>query len=126
MNTSGKRKPMKNTRTLLEGLREALRDPSVRLLLMLTASFLMAGALVYSLVEGWGAVDSIYFATVTIATVGYGDFSPQTDIGKLFTVFYIIAGIGLFVALASAIADHLISRAKADLGFDRDKDRGER
>ncbi len=48
---------------------------------------------------------------ITIATVGYGDFSPATFAGKLFTIFYVLCGLGLFVATATAIADRIISRA---------------
>lgn len=110
-----KQKPFANTRSFLNGLLEALADSTVRMLLALTFSMILLAALIYTQLEGWGLVDSIYFATVTIATVGYGDFSPQTTAGKLFTVGYIVVGIGLFVAMASALADHLIRRARRDL-----------
>ncbi|SNS14673.1 potassium channel family protein [Tropicimonas sediminicola] len=113
----------KNSRTIGRGFIEAINDPGVRILLALTATVILGGALVYSLLEGWGFVDSIYFATVTLATVGYGDLAPQTTLGRLFTVGYIILGIGLFVALASAMADHLIRRAKQDHGYNDGSDR---
>lgn len=118
-----RRRPGKlKSHPLFFGLLDALRDPNVRVLLALTASFVGGAALVYSLLEGWGAIDSIYFATVTIATVGFGDFAPKTDAGKLFTIFYILVGMGLFVALATAVADRLIRRVRADLGVDEDGD----
>jgi voltage-gated potassium channel Kch len=40
-------------------------------------------------------VNAIYFSVVTLGTVGYGDITPTTDAGKLFTVFYIIFGLGV-------------------------------
>ena len=49
-------------------------------------------------------LDSAYFSVVTIATVGYGDFAPKTALGKAFTIAYIFAGIGVFVAAVTAIA----------------------
>ncbi|WP_068108789.1 potassium channel family protein [Tropicimonas marinistellae] len=113
----------KRRHTFIHGFLDAVSDPGVRLLLALTATVVFAGAVVYSFLEGWGVVDSIYFATVTIATVGYGDLAPQTSAGRLFTVGYIVVGIGLFVALASALANHLIRRAQRDLGLpDTDDD----
>ena len=35
------------------------------------------------------------FCVVTLGTVGYGDITPTTDVGKIFTVFYIIFGLGV-------------------------------
>jgi hypothetical protein len=50
---------------------------------------------VYRLIEDWSWVDSVYFSVVAATTVGFGDLSPTTDASKLFTVFYILAGISL-------------------------------
>jgi hypothetical protein len=38
-------------------------------------------------------IDALYFSVTTVSTVGLGDLSPQTDIGKLFTVVYIFVGV---------------------------------
>jgi hypothetical protein len=43
-------------------------------------------------IEDWEAIDSFYWATVTVMTVGYGDFEPASDDGKLFTIFYALFG----------------------------------
>ena len=40
--------------------------------------YYIVGALFFCNVEGWTIIQSIYFTTVTITTVGYGDFSPST------------------------------------------------
>ena len=53
-------------------------------------------------------LNSLYFSVVTIATVGFGDFAPQTAIEKLFTIGYIFAGIGIFVAAAAAVAQAVL------------------
>jgi hypothetical protein len=42
-------------------------------------------------------VDALYFSVVTLTTVGYGDFAPQTDLGKLFTAVYVRLGIGILL-----------------------------
>jgi len=81
---------------------------------------LVGGAFFYSRVEGWSFLDSLYFSVITLATVGYGDFSPKTDAGKLFTMGYILVGVGLFVGVATAIAqrydrpDHSRDRQDGD------------
>ena len=50
----------------------------------------------------------MYFSVATISTVGYGDLTPQSDIGKIFTIFYMLVGIGLFVALVTQLARSLV------------------
>ena len=66
-----------------------------RILLGLVALTLGIGTVVYRLVEHMSWVDAYYLSVVTLTTVGYGDFSPETTFGKLFTTFYIFAGVGL-------------------------------
>lgn len=39
--------------------------------------------------------DAAYFAVVTMTTVGYGDITPASDAGRLFTMLMILTGIAL-------------------------------
>jgi voltage-gated potassium channel len=66
-----------------------------RALLGLVAITLGIGTVVYHLVEHMSWLDAYYLSVVTLTTVGYGDFSPQTTFGKVFTTFYIFAGVGI-------------------------------
>lgn len=54
---------------------------------------------------------SIYWAVVTLASVGYGDISPVTPMGRFLTVVLALVGIGIFAIpaglLASAFTDQL-------------------
>lgn len=90
------------------GLGIAFRNPQVRTILALTFAFIAFASVFYWWVEGWSPVDAVYFSVITIATVGYGDFAPHTTLGKLFTIFYVLCGLGLFVAAATAVADTVL------------------
>lgn len=83
-----------------------LKDDEYRDLLITTIIIIFSGTLVYHYVEGWSFIDSFYFSVVTLTTIGYGDFSPQTDGGKLFTVLYIIVGIGMILSFINTIQHH--------------------
>ena len=85
---------------------EFLRDKHYRSLLGASVFILFGGAFVYNYLEGWSYLDSLYFAAITLSTVGYGDFSPQTDLGKLFTIIYIGIGVGLILAFINAVYKH--------------------
>jgi voltage-gated potassium channel len=89
-------------------IRKAWGDQAFRLLATLTASLLLVGTWVFNRVEGWSYLDSFYFSAISLTTVGYGDFTPQTPAGKLLTVFYIFCGIGLLLALLTRFAEALI------------------
>jgi voltage-gated potassium channel Kch len=60
---------------------------------------------------------AIYWAVVTLASVGYGDISPITPIGRAITVIMSLAGIGIFAIpaglLASAFSDQLHKEREA-------------
>ncbi|NCX22141.1 MAG: hypothetical protein EBX17_02945 [Betaproteobacteria bacterium] len=54
---------------------------------------------------------SIYWAVITLASVGYGDISPVTPVGRLMTIILALLGIGIFAIpaalLSSAFSDQL-------------------
>lgn len=83
------------------------REPAFRALIFLEAILFGVGIFFYHFTEGWNWVDSAYFCVVTLATVGYGDFAPVTQFGRLYTIFYIIIGVallGVFIQLAGKTA----------------------
>jgi voltage-gated potassium channel len=51
------------------------------------------------------ASDALWWAYVTVATVGYGDRYPVTNTGRIVAVFLMTAGVGLFSVLTSFLAD---------------------
>jgi hypothetical protein len=93
---------------LHHGFRTALGEPAVLGALSLAATLIGIATVFYWVVEGWSLLDSAYFSVVTMATVGHGDLAPKTAIGKIFTIGYIFAGIGIFVVTDAALAQAVI------------------
>jgi voltage-gated potassium channel len=48
--------------------------------------------------------DSVFWAIVTITTVGYGDIVPITTVGRLMSVFLMFSGVALLGVLAGTLA----------------------
>jgi len=72
-----------------------MQDKEFRALFYAVVGIIALGTLFYTNVEGWRPLDAFYFTIITLATVGYGDFSPKTDAGKIFTVVYVFVGLGV-------------------------------
>lgn len=85
------------------------RDREERGPLLLVVSLLLGGTLFYSVWEGWSIVDSLYFCAMSLATVGYGDLVPETDVGKVFTVIYVLGGIGTLVAFFTSLTGKVLA-----------------
>jgi voltage-gated potassium channel Kch len=66
---------------------------------------LASGAVFYRVAEGWSLLDSFYFSVITLTTIGYGDLSPSTTAGKIFTIIYIFVGLGIILGFVNAIAE---------------------
>lgn len=95
-------------RRFSRALRRAVKDPESRGLALLALGLIGGGTAFYRVVEGFSWVDSLYFTVVTLTTVGYGDLSPDTTLGKVFTVFYLLLGVGVLVAFLALIARHAV------------------
>lgn len=93
-------------RRLVGALRSSLPKIAVFVLAILTI-VVIVGALMY-LVEGpengfTSIPTSVYWAIVTLTTVGYGDVAPQTPLGRALASALMIAGYGI-IAVPTGIA----------------------
>jgi len=75
---------------------------------------LIIGTAFYMQFERWSFVDSLFFSTETITTVGYGERRPTTDFTKLFTVAYILVGVGIALYVLSSIAAEIIKKREVE------------
>ena len=69
---------------------------------------LFGGATIYSRIEGWRYLDALYLSAATMTTGGYGDITPKTDLGKMFTIVYVFVGVGIALYGLSLIASHFV------------------
>ena len=101
-------------RSLLSAL-HAERRTLIGCLVILAGAVLLFATLLYAIEhdvqpEKFGTIpDAMWWAIVTLGTVGYGDVVPVTPLGKLVSVFTIVGGLTM-IALPVAI----ISTAFAD------------
>lgn len=97
---------------LFQTLTSFLKDKEYRSLLLTTLMVVTGGSIFYHFVEGWRWIDCFYFSIITLSTIGYGDFAPQTDAGKLFTIGYIILGMSIILSFINTLYLHYNSVKK--------------
>lgn len=84
-------------------IRRNLRMVAVGALLLL-----VLGAVFYHIFEQLAWLDAFYFCTITLTTVGYGDITPHTPQGKLFTMFYVLIGVGVIATFANLLLKNAV------------------
>lgn len=92
--------------------------PSQRTLMLQTMSFiayLLLGAWVFSNIEGWLFLDAFYWADVTLLTVGMGDMSPSTNLGRGLLFPFAIGGILMVGLVVGSIRTLILERGKEKL-----------
>lgn len=91
---------------------------SQRTLMMQTIMFLvylLIGALVFSKIEGWPYLDAVYWADVTLFTVGFGDFSAATPLGRALLFPYALIGIISLGLVVGSIRSLVLERGRRQL-----------
>ena len=62
------------------------------------------GSIGFHLLEGFTWNESIYIATQTVTTVGYGDITPRTMRGQLFATVFMLVGVGTVLFALTTLA----------------------
>ena len=70
-------------------------------------------------IEKRSLVDSFYFVVVTMATVGYGDVHPVTTLGKIFTVFIIVTGVGTFISVIANFTEFMLEKREMEIRMEK-------
>jgi voltage-gated potassium channel len=107
-------------RGLARAIAAVLRDPETQALPVVAGVLVLTGTIFYWRFEDWTIIQALYFSVVALTTVGFGDFTPTTAGTQIFTIIYILTGLGVLVALLSSVAQqYLRQKAEADPVRDR-------
>ncbi|MBI3034150.1 hypothetical protein HYY72_03240 [Candidatus Woesearchaeota archaeon] len=83
---------------------------------VLSLFFLMViGTMFYHQVEKWSYVDSFYFTSITLSTIGYGDLHPTSSLSKIFTSFFAITGVAIALYSLTIIGAEYFSRREREI-----------
>lgn len=84
---------------------------------ILFLAYILLGGLVYSHIEKWKYLDAVYWADVTLLTIGLGDFTPSTHLGRALMFPFAVGGIVFVGLVIGSIRSLLLERVKEKLGY---------
>ncbi|SGY76217.1 BQ5605_C005g03475 [Microbotryum silenes-dioicae] len=106
----------------LKSLKEQLQhEEKVELRIKLTLAlslflvFWLVGAAVFHLTEDWTYFNSMWFCFIFFTTIGYGDYSPQSNAGRAFFIAWALFGIANMTLTLSVVTESWSSRYKSTI-----------
>jgi len=87
--------------------------------LLALLALMAIGAGVISLAEGINYWDALYFAAITGLTIGYGDITPVTAVGRIVAVLIGLLGVVFFGIIVGVATRALVHCVEEKRGLDK-------
>ena len=94
------KKPEVNLSSEIWGELKPFRAPLILIILIN-----LFGTFGYIIIDNFSLLDAIYQTGITFTTVGFGEIAPISPLGRLFTIFLIIAGFAVFSYSVGILVD---------------------
>ena len=121
---------IRSSRNVLKQLLKNKHETTLASILLLLVILLTAGSSLMLFIEGQSPQaniqsggDAMWWALVTISTVGYGDHYPVTDAGRILAAGLIICGVGLFGMISGLVTSMITSPSKIQTSRSENKER---
>lgn len=66
--------------------------------------FIFLGSLGYVWIEDWSFFEALWMTVITLTTVGYSEVRPLTQVGRAYSMFLMLAGIGIMFYIITGLA----------------------
>ena len=86
--------------------------------LIFMSVILFLSSFIMSYIENMKFIDALWWSFVTATTVGYGDISPQTGLGRLIASVLMLVGIGTIGMITGTIATYFLNIEKETISTD--------
>lgn len=85
------------------------KHPTLFILFLSTFFVMLYGTTGFHYIEGYEWLESFYWTVTTMSTVGYGDYSPKTPLGRAHAMTIMVLGIGIFGLVIESFVSFLLN-----------------
>lgn len=124
---------LRSSQSLLKQIQSNRKEATIASILILMVTLISLGSVFMLMFEGKDpnanihtAGDAVWWAFVTISTVGYGDHYPVTMEGKVLAVLVIVSGVGIFGMISGLITSIITEPSKIEKRKKEQEDRHHR
>ncbi|MDG3089090.1 ion channel [Vibrio hannami] len=110
---------IRSSKQILRQIQKNRKEATLASILLLLVVLLTVGSALMIIVEGnepganiKSGSDALWWAFVTVSTVGYGDHYPVTNLGKSLAAVIIVCGVGIFGMISGLITSIISSPPK--------------
>jgi voltage-gated potassium channel len=96
--------------------RSVLRSRGLAYLIVITLLIALGVGGIFALVEETPVGDGLWWAIVTLTTVGYGDVTPVTPAGRIAASVLMFLGVGFIAVITATVAARFVGDEGKDLG----------
>ena len=92
------------------------------IVLMIVVGYIIGGAMLFSIWEGWNPLEGAYFCFITLSTIGFGDYVPgaaikpvQDEEGQIKLIIccaYLITGLSLLAMSFNLVQEEIVIRCR--------------
>ncbi len=92
-------------------------DPKKLVIIGIIWIFLLifGGTLGYMLIEGADFLDALFMTVITITTIGYEEYVPLSNKGRIFTIFLALGGVGFFFYILALFSEIIVKNTIENL-----------
>jgi voltage-gated potassium channel len=98
--------------------RAVLRSRGLIYLVVITLLIALGVGGIFALVERTPVGDGMWWAIVTLTTVGYGDVTPVTAAGRIAAAVLMLMGVGFIAVITATVAARFVGDDKDNLGLE--------
>jgi len=91
-------------------MKKRRRNVEIVVALLVVLFIISVGTIFYRLYEELSWIDSLYFTSMTVATVGFGDLAPTSQTSRLFTIIYALISIPAILFCLGLIIEGFLKR----------------